>query len=191
MNIILATASPFRNAFFKQLNLEYETLPTCIDENPFKEQYKDKQLAIKLAEAKADSLKHKENAIIIAMDTINIRNNEIHHKPKTYEEAFNSIKAISNTIEHVHTGVCMINTATKEKYLDCADMIISFMEFKDEEINSYLETLKDFKASCAFEPTSFFAMKHHKKVEGSTSHLINGIPFELVLPKLREWGVNI
>ena len=195
MKIILATASPTRNKCFKQLNLEYEAISTDIDEDQYKGTITDhEQLATTLAKAKAESLAHTKDAIIIGCDTINIRNNIIRGKPKSYEEAFNSIKAISNNVETVYTGLCIINTKTNTTYTDCSVMSISFNEIKDEHIHNYLkQRTKEgkFTASCGFEPDSFFPLKHHKHFEGSTTNLLYGLPIELILPKLREFGIDV
>ncbi|HEX9601661.1 MAG TPA: Maf family protein, partial [Mariniflexile sp.] len=117
-NIILASGSPRRQAFFKALGLDFE-----IRLKPIAEEYptrlKHFEISDYLAQLKALPFKDelKENDILITSDTIVWHNNKALGKPKNEADAFQMIKSLSNTTHEVVTSVCF-TTKTFEKTLN-------------------------------------------------------------------------
>lgn len=139
MKVILASKSPRRIELLKLLNLDFEVIPSNIDEN-IKEDNPE-EFVKKLSKLKALSIKKK--GIIIGADTIVVYDNKIFGKPKDYNDAFNMLKTLSDKWHTVITGVTI-------KFED--DEIITFNEkthvkFKklsDELIDYYINIAKPF-----------------------------------------------
>ena len=87
-NVILASGSPRRQNFFKELDIPFK-----IDVRPVEEIYPDHlkgaQITDYLAELKSDAFQDlKENEIVITSDTIVWFEDKALGKPKDYKEAF-------------------------------------------------------------------------------------------------------
>lgn len=105
-NIILASGSPRRQEFFKNLGLDFE-----IRLKPVKEEYPPRlthfEISNYLAQLKALPFKDelKETDILITSDTIVWHNNVALGKPKDETDAFNILKSLSNATHEVITSV--------------------------------------------------------------------------------------
>ena len=113
--LILASGSPRRQQFFKELGLDFEIIL-----KPVKEEFPDRlthfEISDYLAQLKSlpfqDSLKPKD--ILITSDTIVWHNQKALGKPKNEEDAFNMIKSMSQTTHEVITSVCF-TTINRQK----------------------------------------------------------------------------
>jgi len=121
--IILASKSPRRKEIMELCGYNPVIMVSECDESQVIE--KDpKKLVEKLSclKAKAVSEKCKNNDMIIAADTIVVRDKTILGKPKTKKEAFEMIRSLSGRDHDVYTGVTLIY---KKK---SGNKIISFVD---------------------------------------------------------------
>lgn len=103
--LLLASASPRRSAILRSLGLEFEVVPSDIDEeavavaNPG-------QLAVKLAESKAETIgRLRPDSCVVAADTVVAFEEKSLGKPATEEEAAAMLRRLSGKSHEVHTGV--------------------------------------------------------------------------------------
>ena len=117
-HIILASGSPRRQDFFKNLDLDFE-----IRLKPVKEEYPNRlthfEISNYLAQLKALPFKEelKDADILITSDTIVWHNKKALGKPKGKNDAFSILKSLSNTTHEVITSVCF-TTKTFEKKIE-------------------------------------------------------------------------
>ena len=106
-NIILASASPRRQQFFKDLGLEFEIRLKPVNEE-YPQRLKHFEISDYLAQLKALPFKKdlKPNDILRTSDTIVWLDNKALGKPKDAKEAFEIITSLSNTTHEVITSVC-------------------------------------------------------------------------------------
>ena len=107
-NLILASGSPRRQNFFKDLNLDFEIRLKEIKE-VYPSSLKHSQITDYLAELKSKAFldELKPNDILVTSDTIVWYNNKALGKPKDEQDAFSIIKSLSgNTHE-----VCLLYTS--------------------------------------------------------------------------------
>ena len=83
--LILASGSPRRQQFFRDLNLDFEIRLKEIDEI-YPENLKANEITDFLAKLKADVFDLSENEILVTSDTIVWLKNEALGKPKNYED---------------------------------------------------------------------------------------------------------
>ena len=104
--IILASASPRRQQFFKDLHIPFE-----VRLKPIEEIYPDtlvhSQISDYLAQLKAIPFKDElsENELLITSDTIVWHNGTALGKPRNNDEAFVMLKSLSNATHEVITSV--------------------------------------------------------------------------------------
>jgi septum formation protein len=113
--LILASGSPRRQQFFKDLDLDFEIRLKEIEEI-YPNELKREQITNYLAELKANAFEAdlQDNEILITSDTIVWHNNKALGKPKDAQEAFDILHSLSNSTHEVITSVCFKNnTQTK------------------------------------------------------------------------------
>ena len=180
--IILASGSPRRQQFFKDLGIDVEIrLKPVVEEFP--QRLTHFEISDYLAQLKAipfkDSLK--ENEILITSDTIVWHHNKALGKPKSAEEAYHMIQSMSNTTHEVITSVCF----TKVNFEKTVNSVtkVTFKEFTPEEINYYIDTFKPFDKAGAYGIQEWIGLIGVTKLEGSYFNVM-GLPTHLVYKTL-------
>ena len=183
-HIILASGSPRRQAFFKNLGLKFE-----IRLKPVVEEYPPRlthfEISNYLAQLKALPFKNelKENDILITSDTIVWHNNKALGKPKDENDAFTIIKSLSNTTHEVITSVCF-TTKTYEKTLHAVTKV-TFKALTNSEINYYIKTYKPMDKAGAYGIQEWIGQIGVTKIEGSYFNVM-GLPTHLVYKTLND-----
>lgn len=182
--IILASGSPRRQQFFKDLGLDVEIrLKPVVEEFP--KRLVHFEISDYLAQLKAIPFKNslKSNEILITSDTIVWNHNKALGKPKNAEEAFQMIKSMSNETHEVITSVCF-TTTNFEKTVNSVTKV-SFKAFSDEEIRYYIETCKPFDKAGAYGIQEWIGLIGVTKIEGSYFNVM-GLPTHLVYKTLND-----
>ena len=105
--LVLASASPRRATILRDLGLEFEVIPSDIDEESLSE-LDPEMLARQLAELKADAVAGlAENRSVIAADTVVAFNGRSLGKPASTSDAVEMLRALSGQTHQVHTGVAV------------------------------------------------------------------------------------
>jgi len=96
-NIILASNSPRRQQFFKDLKLDF-VIQTKDIEEIYPKELKKEQIPDYLADLKSKAFENlKDNDLLITSDTIVWHNNKALGKPKNEKDAFLMLSELSNT----------------------------------------------------------------------------------------------
>jgi septum formation protein len=180
--VILASGSPRRQQFFKDLGLEVEIrLKPVVEEFP--PRLVHFEISDYLAQLKAIPFKDnlKPNEILITSDTIVWHNNKALGKPKDAAEAFQMIQSMSHTTHEVITSVCF-TTANSEKTVNSATKV-TFKELSDDEIHYYVDTFKPFDKAGAYGIQEWIGLIGVTHIEGSYFNVM-GLPTHLVYKTL-------
>ena len=112
--IILASGSPRRQQFFKDLELEFEIRLKPIEE-VYPNHLKHAEISDYLAQLKSKPFDGElnENDILITSDTIVWHNNEALGKPRDKQEAFNMIRSMSGKTHEVISSICFTTKANE------------------------------------------------------------------------------
>jgi len=172
--LILASGSPRRQQFFKDLNLDFEIRLKDIEEI-YPPELKAVEITDFLAELKAIAFEGelKENEILVTSDTIVWHENKALGKPKSAEEAFEMIKSMSNTTHEVFTSVCFKTNAASTLINDVTK--VTFNDLSDEAISYYIENYKPYDKAGAYGIQEWFGFMAVAKVEGSYTNVM-GLP---------------
>jgi septum formation protein len=181
-NIILASASPRRHAFFKTMDLDFEIRLQPVDEI-YSKDLKREEITDYLSKLKAEpfikSLKNSD--ILITSDTIVWLNDKAVEKPKDENHAFKMIKSLSNTTHEVVTSICLtqkseqkvVNTITK----------VTFKALADDEIWYYVNNYKPLDKAGAYGIQEWIGAIAITSVEGSYNNVV-GLPTHLLYETL-------
>lgn|SRR5690606_3231243 len=181
-NIILASGSPRRQQFFKDLGLNFEVrLKPVIEEYP--ERLRHFEISDYLAQLKTFPFlsELKENDILITSDTIVWHQDKALGKPRNKQEAFDMLMSLSNATHEVITSVCF-KTTTFEKTINDVTKV-TFKKLSDEEINYYIDTFQPFDKAGAYGIQEWIGQIAVTKIEGSYFNVM-GLPTHLVYQTL-------
>lgn len=172
--LILASGSPRRQQFFKDLDLDFEIRLKEIEEI-YPPELKAVEITDYLAELKGNAFEGelKENEILITSDTIVWHQNKALGKPKNAQEAFEMIKSMSNTTHEVFTSVCFRTNTTSILINDVTK--VTFKDLSDEAILYYIENYKPYDKAGAYGIQEWFGFMAVAKVEGSYTNVM-GLP---------------
>lgn len=172
--LILASGSPRRQQFFKDLDLDFEIRLKEIEEI-YPPELNALEITDYLAQLKADAFEGelKTNEILVTSDTIVWHENKALGKPKNAQEAFEMIKSMSNKTHEVITSVCFKTNSSSVLLNDITK--VTFNELSDEAILYYIENYKPYDKAGAYGIQEWFGFMAVAKVEGSYTNVM-GLP---------------
>lgn len=181
-HVILASGSPRRQQFFKDLGIDFEIrLKPVIEEYP--ERLKHFEISDYLSQLKALPFKDelKPNDILITSDTIVWHNNKALGKPNSEEDAFKMIQSLSNSTHEVITSVCF-TTTNFQKTVNAVTRV-TFKILTNSEIDHYINTCKPFDKAGSYGIQEWIGQIGITKIEGSYCNVV-GLPTHLVYKTL-------
>jgi septum formation protein len=181
--LILASQSPRRQYLLKELGLDFEIMPTNVEE-VYPEGMTPIQIAIFLAELKAgsfDTSRLRENSIIIAADTLVYLNDEILGKPGNYDEAVNMLQKLSGAMHTVITAVCL-KSRRKQKTFHVISHVY-FRELSMDEIDYYIGNFRPFDKAGGYGIQEWIGYIGISKIEGSYFNIM-GLPVKELYEEL-------
>ncbi len=182
-NIILASGSPRRQAFFKELNLDFTIQVKTVDET-YPSNLKRSEITDYLSQLKASVfLDLDENDILITSDTIVWKDEKALGKPKDFGEAKEMLQNLSGEMHEVITSVCF---TSKEFQITLNDLTkVWFRNLSDEEIDFYINNYKPFDKAGSYGIQEWIGYIGIEKIEGCYFNVM-GLPTRLVYKTLTE-----
>ena len=183
-SIILASGSPRRQQFFKDLDLDFEIRLKEVEEI-FPETLKAEEITNYLSILKANAFEGElqDNDLLITSDTIVWHKNCPLGKPKDAQEAFEILKSLSNNTHEVITSVCF---KTKNKTEDISETTkVTFNALSDEAIQYYLDNYQPFDKAGAYGIQEWIGFIGVSKIEGSYTNVM-GMPTDKVFDYLNK-----
>lgn len=176
--IILASGSPRRQQFFKELNIDFEIRLKEIEE-VYPVHLKAAEITSYLATLKASAFEGelKDNEILITSDTIVWHNNKALGKPKDAKEAFEILKSMSDTTHEVITSVGFTTKDRTEVITETTR--VTFNELSDEIIDYYIQNFHPFDKAGAYGIQDWIGHVGVAKIEGSYTNVM-GLPTDQV-----------
>ena len=188
MNIILASRSRFRRQALDLLGMDYEVIPSQIDEKSIRDG-EPEALARKLARAKARDVGEKLTGdnLIIAGDLFVLFQGDIYEKPEGKKEAREMLRTFSDNVLEIIAGVSVMNSSTGELDSALGKTEIAFRDIGEREIKSYVSNYPVVELAGGFEKEG--VLKFSREVHGDLSFL-TGLPLNKLIELLRKNGVR-
>ncbi|RAK21695.1 septum formation protein [Flavobacterium aquaticum] len=186
INIILASGSPRRQQFFKEMDLHY-TIRLKEIEEIYPEHLQAEEITNFLAELKASAFENelKENDVLVTSDTIVWLNEKALGKPKDYEDAFKMLQQLANQTHEVITSVCL-KSIDKTDVFHCTTKV-TFANLSDEAIKYYLDNYQPFDKAGSYGIQDWIGLIGISKIEGSYTNVV-GLPTEMLFQKLMNYA---
>ena len=181
-NIILASGSPRRQQFFKDLAIPF-TIRLKEIEEVYPNHLKAEEITNYLAELKANAFENElaENDVLVTSDTIVWLNGTALGKPKDAADAFAMLQKLSNQTHEVITSVCL-KSIEKTEVFHCVTKV-AFATLSDAAIQYYLDQYQPFDKAGSYGIQDWIGLIGISKIEGSYTNVV-GLPTELLFKKL-------
>jgi septum formation protein len=180
--IILASGSPRRQQFLRDLQLDFEIRLKEIAEI-YPDHLQGVEITNYLAQLKANAFEGtlEDQEVLLTSDTIVWFENKALGKPKDYEDAFAMLKAMSGKTHEVITSVCFKTNQKTETVFEVTK--VTFKNLSDEVIHHYLENYKPFDKAGAYGIQEWIGLIGIAKIEGSYTNVV-GMPTDVVFEYL-------
>jgi MAF protein len=138
--IILASSSPRRKEMMVWMGIPFEIIPADIDERLHEDEEPIthvKRLALQKAKKIASAKKN--DAVILAADTIVLHAGHILGKPQDKQHAREMLLALRGRVHQVATAICLI-THEDEIFQDLCISSVHMRTYNDDEIQAYVDS---------------------------------------------------
>ncbi|MEK9566661.1 MAG: Maf family nucleotide pyrophosphatase [Flavobacteriaceae bacterium] len=186
--IILASGSPRRKAFFEQLGIPFTQKVIPVEE-VYPESLSGQAIVEYLVKLKAEPFKStlQEKQIVITADTIVWHQNQCLGKPKNTAEATQMLNALSDTSHQVMTAVGFLQKNSWDSI--CCTSEVNFSKLNPEAIAAYVATASPLDKAGAYGIQDAFGMHYIHSIQGSYTNII-GLPVAQLVEKLEEIITN-
>jgi nucleoside triphosphate pyrophosphatase len=183
--LILASASPRRAELLRQLNLDFQIVPSDAREI-FDDHLSPLELCQLNAHRKARAIAKKvPDALVLGADTLVFLGNEIMGKPADITEARRMLAGLQGRMHQVVTGVSLIYLRTHRERIFAISTDVSFHPLTTKQINLYLSKVNPLDKAGAY------AIQEHggmivSEISGSFSNVV-GLPIEKLKEEIESW----
>lgn len=182
-NIILASGSPRRQDFFKELDLNFSIQVKEVKEI-YPSELKHSEITDYLSKLKASVFTDlTEKDVLITSDTIVWKDQIALGKPKDVEEAKEMLRGLSGQMHEVITSVCFTSKEFQKTVHDVTK--VWFKTLSEEEIDYYLKNYKPFDKAGSYGIQEWIGYIGIEKIEGCYFNVM-GLPTRLVYKTLTE-----
>jgi len=181
--IILASSSPRRQQFFRELDLDFIIQIKEVEEI-YPKELERTEITDFLADLKSKPFTNlSKNDLLITSDTIVWLHDKALGKPKNEDEAFTMLKELSGKKHEVITSISIKSVAFQKIINDITT--VYFKEITDEEINYYVKNYKPFDKAGAYGIQEWLGFIAIHKMEGSYFN-VAGLPIHKLYKELMD-----
>ena len=180
--LILASASPRRQQFFREMEIDFTVHPIHVKEI-YPDHLKGAEISDYLAELKAAGYEKKLETkdILITSDTVVWHDNASLAKPADPDEAFSMLNTLSNDWHEVITSVCF-TTREQQKTVNQRTRV-KFKELTSGEIEYYIRNYNPFDKAGGYGIQDWIGLIGIEEIQGSYTNVV-GLPTQLVYKTL-------
>jgi len=182
-DIILASNSPRRQQFLKDIGLDFRIKTHSVEEI-FPEELKAAEISDYLVKLKAKPFKSlTDKELVITADTIVWHNNQCLGKPKNRAKAVQMLQQLSGEAHQVVTSVAF--TQAKQQKVIHEVSTVYFKALTTAEIDYYIDNYQPFDKAGAYGIQEWIGTVGIEKIEGSYTNIV-GLPVAQVLATLEK-----
>ncbi len=185
--VILASGSPRRQDFFKELDLDFKIQVKAIDET-YPSHLTHSQITDYISQQKAAAFSNlQQNEILITSDTIVWLNEAALEKPKDTEHAKEMLRKLSGQMHEVITSVCFTTPGFQKTVNDVTK--VWFKTLSDSEIDYYIKNYQPFDKAGGYGIQEWIGYIGIEKIEGCYFNVM-GLPIRLVYKTLSDMATR-
>ena len=182
-HIILASGSPRRQQFFKDLNLNY-TISVPNVKEVYPPSLQREEITNYLAQLKADAFTTlQKDDILVTSDTIVWHNNKAIGKPKSIDNAKTMLQSLSGSTHEVISSVCIRTISDEQIFHQITE--VHFKELQKEEIDYYVDTYRPLDKAGSYGIQEWMGLIAITQIRGDYYNVM-GLPVRLLYETLTK-----
>jgi septum formation protein len=182
-HVILASGSPRRQQFFKDLDIDFSIQLKTVEER-YPKELKAAEITDFLADLKSKAFTDlQQKDLLITSDTIVWLEGTALGKPKDAKEAFDMLKRLSGKKHEVITSVSIKSTSFQKIINDSTT--VNFKKLTDEEIHYYINNYKPYDKAGAYGIQEWIGFIGIESIEGSYFNVV-GLPVHKLYEELMK-----
>ncbi|MFH1294423.1 MAG: Maf family nucleotide pyrophosphatase [Candidatus Aenigmatarchaeota archaeon] len=186
MRLILASGSATRKKAMDALGMDYEVIPSTIDEKSIRHNDPKEQVTA-IAEAKAREVGQRNpGSLVVAGDLFVVFNGKIYEKPSTVEQARANLLSFSGNRVTMLVALAVYNTDTNKMLTSLDVTFIDFRELTEREIDDYVSTRPVTTYAAGFGPDG--AQMFSKSMDSEM--FVTALPISKLKEFLRTNGLS-
>ena len=196
LRIILASGSPRRKELLGHLGLNFEVIPSDVEE--VTDKVIPREVAIDLAMLKGNDIFNKIESdvsepkqarpFVIASDTIVVIDQKVLGKPKDREHAKEMLLSLSGRKHDVYTSIFMKSVTSSAQVVEremCVQTEVEFDIIQDDILNLYLDSKDPYDKAGAYGIQNQ-GLLFVKEIRGSYSNVV-GFPLSDFVKEFKEF----
>ncbi len=191
---VLASSSPYRKAqLANRFDLQLQCISPDIDESPL-ENEPPTQTALRLSALKAlavcEQLSNDVTYIIIAGDQTAEWKGNLLKKPGNHDCALAQLTELSGQSVSFYSGVCVMNSASKETYVESTETRVKLRHLPQPLIERYIQQDQPYDCVGAFKnETAGIAL--FESIESEDPTALTGLPLIALTRLLNKLGIEL
>ncbi len=182
-NVILASGSPRRQQYFRDLDIDFSIQIKEVEEI-YPQELKGAAITDFLADLKSKAFTGlQEKDLLITSDTIVWLENKALGKPKDAKEAFTMLSALSGKKHQVITSISIKSLSFQKIINDITT--VTFKELTDEEIHYYINKYAPFDKAGGYGIQEWIGFIGIENIEGSYFNVV-GLPVHKLYKELMD-----
>lgn len=185
-HLYLGSQSPRRQLLLQGAGIPFTLLPPTHVDETFPSSLKGKDIALYLAEKKAETYKsylNNNNSIVITADTIVWINQKVLGKPVDKKDAIQMLTELSGNEHIVYTGVC-IKMKNKSKCF-YSETVVKFRHLSREEIEYYVNQYKPYDKAGSYGAQEWIGYIAIQEIHGSYFNVM-GLPIQMLYAEMEK-----
>lgn len=188
--LILASASPRREALLQQIGLSFSIVPAFINEEDVCLSDEPQQLVQDLAFRKAQYVAAAlGQGLVIGADTVVVQDQSIFGKPEDQQEAYNILSKLNGREHEVMTGLALVDAETGKKQLAVEKTRVYFRLMSSEELYAYIASGEPFDKAGAYAIQGLGSVLV-ERIEGCYYNVV-GLPLTRLAQMLLNWDICV
>ena len=187
--LILASASPRRRRFLRELGLTFTIEAARVDERPLAHE-KPREFVLRASTDKARAVaEHYPDAWVLGADTVVVLDNRILGKPVDEEDAIRLLELLAGRWHEVLTGFCLSRKNMEHLAAHTVATTVKFVDYDEKIAAAYIQTGEPLDKAGAYgiQGKGGFLVE---RINGSYSNVV-GLPLAEVIEELLQLGIIV
>lgn len=188
MKLVLASASPRRRELLSSIGLDFEVVPSRIEERR-EEGEEPEAYVLRLSREKAEEVaSRRPEAWVIGADTTVYIDHTILEKPSDPADAVRMLRTISGREHTVFTGITLVGPAKSSRESRVVSTQVTMINLTEEEIIWYVATGEPMDKAGAYAVQGVGAM-FISSIRGNYTNVV-GLPLSVLFDMMRQAGID-
>jgi septum formation protein len=186
VRLVLASESPRRSELLARLGVEFEVVPSFVEERPPNSGEDSTDYALSLAREKAEEVtRRRPNQVVIGADTVVVLDGNVLGKPADAQAAVGMLESMAGREHTVTTGVCVLSGSNAHCAAESAR--VRMRPFTLAEVEAYVDSGEPMDKAGAYAVQGLGG-NLVESVDGCRETVV-GLPLQLVRALLERCGV--